>query len=106
MMTNEEIRNLVASNAQVIERMEENFERLYNRTDERIATVYGRIELISRQLQAIADRQESSDGRIIVQERMMNGVFDILRTSAEAQAKRSELIDQQIQALIGGRRSA
>ena len=112
-MTDEELRTLVASNAQAIERntqaigrMEENFERLYNRVEQRYVAIDARIELVSRQLQAVADRQENSDSRILHLERMMNGVYEILRTNAEEQAKRSALIDQQIQALIDQRRQA
>jgi RNA polymerase-interacting CarD/CdnL/TRCF family regulator len=55
-------------------------------------------------VQALASSQASSNIRLIAAERNIQGIYDILQAIAREQSVRSQLIDQQIQALIDERR--
>lgn len=52
----------------------------------------------------MASSQAGSDTRLIAAERNIQGIYDILQAYAREQDARSQLIDQQIQALIDERR--
>ncbi|MEL6160483.1 MAG: hypothetical protein AAFR18_14840 [Cyanobacteria bacterium J06627_32] len=92
-MTDDELKNLVASNAQAIQQLRE-----------QAASVDRQLNLLAQQVQTMANSQASSDNRLIAAERNIQGIYDILRAYASEQNARSQLIDQQIQALIDERR--
>ena len=85
-MTDEELRQIVANSASAIERTQQ------------------QLELLTRQVQALAPVVSSNSDRLVSTERSIQGLFDIISTLAREQSERSKLIDQQIQALIDERR--
>lgn len=115
-MTDEELRAIVASNAQAIERnaraIEHNaraidrLEQKLERTADLVEKTREEIELIAIQVRSLSDSGAIQNDRLMKLERKMLGVYDILRTNAREQAERSRLIDQQIQALIDERRQS
>lgn len=115
-MTDEELKALVARNAQAIDRNAQAIDRNAQAIDhlgqklDRIAdlvdTTREEIELIAVQVRSLSDSEAIQNDRLMKLERKMLGVYDILRSNAREQAERSKLIDQQIQALIDERRQA
>ena len=92
-MTDDELRALVAGNAQTAERLNQKTESLDRQ-----------LSLLTQQVQTMANSQAGSDTRLITAERNIQGIYDILQAYAREQDARSQLIDQQIQALIDERR--
>ncbi|MEL7495771.1 MAG: hypothetical protein AAGJ95_17660 [Cyanobacteria bacterium J06554_11] len=129
-MKDEELKALVASNAQAIERNVQAIERnaqaiernvqaiernaqaidrlgeKLDRTADLVDATREEIELIAVQVRSLSDTEALQNDRLMKLERKMLGVYDILRTNAREQADRSRLIDQQIQALIDERRQS
>ena len=92
-MSDDELKALVARNAQAIERIEQNSERIQQQ-----------LELLTLKVQSTTEIQHSNTSRIASAEHNLQGIFDVLLTNAREQAERSKLIDQQIQSLIDERR--
>ena len=70
-MTDDELKALVAKNA------------------EAISSTQQQLELLTRQVQAMANSQASSDNRLIAAERNIQGIYDILQAFAREQNARS-----------------
>jgi predicted nucleic acid-binding Zn-ribbon protein len=99
-MTDEELRALVASTAEATARNTESIAQWQRRSD----SLDRQLSLLTQQVQTLANSQSSSDIRLIAAERNIQGIYDILQAIAREQSARSQLIDQQIQALIDERR--
>lgn len=98
-MTDDELRALVARNAEAIDRLE----RKTVAIDRQIEATQRQIDLLVEQTRSLADNQAINELRFTRAERQIQGIYDILGTFAKEQAARSNLIDQQIQALIDER---
>ncbi|MEM8504477.1 MAG: hypothetical protein AAF716_15145 [Cyanobacteria bacterium P01_D01_bin.1] len=72
--------------------------------DNQIASTQQQLELLIRQVQAMANSQNNNPNFLAPAERNIQGIYEILQANAREQAERSKLIDQQIQALIDERR--
>jgi tyrosine-protein phosphatase YwqE len=99
-MTDEELRELVASNARSVERL-----------NQKAASIDGQLELTQRQInllveqtRSLAENQAINETRFTRVERQVQGIYELLGTFAKEQAERSQLIDRQIQSLIDERR--
>ena len=120
-MTDDELKMIVATNAQAIERNAQAIERnaqaiernaqAIERSDSRLSIAESRavsiqqqLELLTRQVQSMISAQNSNTDRSVSNERSLQGIYDVLLTNAREQAERSKLIDQQIQSLIDERR--
>jgi chromosome segregation ATPase len=120
-MTDDELRALVARNAEAIDRTHEAIDRnaetidrnakAIDRLDLKTAAIDRQIESTQRQIdllveqtRSLADNQVINETRFTRAERQIQGIYDILGTFAKEQAARSNLIDQQIQSLIDERR--
>ena len=141
-MTDEELRTLIASNAQAIERnaqaigrleqiternaqaigrleqttgrneqaidrldqMTERSSRAIDRLEQSVASTDRQVQLLVEQVRSLADNQAINETRFTRAERQIQGIYDLFGTIAREQAERSQLIDQQIQALIDERR--
>ena len=99
-MTDNELRVLVESNAESINRLE----RKTAQIDRQIEATQIQINLLVEQTRSFADNQAINESRFTRAERQIQGIYDILGTIAQEQAARSQLIVQQIQALIDERR--
>ena len=64
------------------------------------------LSLLTQQVQTMANSQAGSDTRLIAAERNIQGMHNILQAYARERNARSQLINQQIQALIDERRSS
>ena len=108
-MTDDELRAIVASNAQAIERnaqaIERNAQTMAN-LEQKLDGMRQQISLLTRQVQMLVDVQSRHSNSITILDRHANGVYDILQTYAREQNDRFELISQQIQALVDERRRA
>lgn len=93
-MADDELKALLERNARAIE-------QLIQKTD----SLDRQLSLLTQQVQTLANSQASSDIRMIQAERNIQGIYDILQAYAREQEARSQLINQQIQALIDERRS-
>lgn len=112
-MTDEELRALVANNAQAIGRLEQTAERAaqtaernsqaISRLEKSVASTDRQVQLISEQVRSLTDNQAINEVRFTRAERQIQGIYDLFGTIAREQAERSQLIDQQIQALIDER---
>jgi hypothetical protein len=106
-MTDDELRALVASNAEATARNLETISRLESKTaaiDRQLEATQRQIDLLVEQTRSLAENQAINETRFTRAERQIQGIYDILGTFAKEQAARSQLIDQQIQALIDERR--
>lgn len=120
-MTDEELKALVASNAQAIEsnaqtiennakaiennaKAIENNARAMDRLERKTESLDGQLSLLTRQVQAMANTQAANSNLLNAADRNIQGIYDILQTYAKEQHARSQLIDQQIQSLIDERR--
>jgi predicted nucleic acid-binding Zn-ribbon protein len=106
-MTDEELRALVVSNAQAIANNTRSIEQLNHsieQLNQKTASLDRQLSLLTQQVQTMANSQISSDLRMVQAERNIQGIYDILQAYAREQDARSQLINQQIQALIDERR--
>ncbi|MGC1307906.1 MAG: hypothetical protein WA885_11795 [Phormidesmis sp.] len=106
-MTDDELKGLVASNARAIEsnaQAIENNARAIDKLHQKTTSIDNQLVLLTQQVQTMASTQASSDIRMIQAERNIQGIYDILQAYAREQDARSQLINQQIQALIDERR--
>jgi len=113
-MTDEELKALVASNAQAIKsnvqaiennaQAIENNARAMDRLERKTESLDEQLGLLTRQVQATANTQAANSNLLNAADRNIQGIYDILQTYAREQHARSQMIDQQIQALIDERR--
>ena len=106
-MTDDELKALVARNAEQIERNAELIERnaqAINRLEKKTEALDRQLSLLSKQVQLLVDSQVRNEDRLTALERGLQGLYDVMQTLAREQSDRSELIDRQIQALIDERR--
>lgn len=108
-MTDDELRALVARTAELTARNAEAISRLELKTasiDRQLEATQRQIDLLVEQTRSLAENQAINETRFTRAERQIQGIYEILGTFAREQAERSQLIDQQIQALIDERRRA
>ena len=120
-MTDDELRALIARNAEAIDRntkaidrnakaIDRNVEAIdrnaeaIERSVKRTDAIDRRLSFIGEQVQLLVDSQSRNESCSTTLERGLQGVYDVLQTLAREQSERSELIDRQIQALIDERR--
>ena len=87
--------------------------RAIERQDKKTEAINDQLSLLTRRVQILADTQAKHNEMITAMsnstaalDRHAEGVYAVLQALAKEQAERSQLIDQQIQALIDERRRA
>ena len=106
-MTDDELKALVASNARAIDRLTHRIDQVAHTVEQvthKTDSIDRQLSLLTQQVQSLANSQAGSDMRMIQAERNIQGIYDILQAYAREQDARSQLINQQIQALIDERR--
>ena len=88
-MTDDELRALVAGNAQTAERLNQKTESLDRQ-----------LSLLTQQVQTMANSQAGSDTRLITAEHNIQGMYDILQAYAREQDARSQSIDSKMRKLF------
>ncbi len=97
----------IAQTAELARQNTETAAQLVRKTqsiDKMIAATQQQLDLLGEQTRSLADNQDINESRFTRAERQIQGIYDLFGTLAKEQAARSQLIDQQIQALIDERR--
>lgn len=88
-MTDDELRALVASNAQAIERNFQAIERNAQAIDQlqkKTISIDRQLQLIAEQLRSLADNQAINESRFTKAERQIQGIYDLFGTIAREQS--------------------
>ena len=101
-MTDDELRSLVANNAEAINNNARAISRLEGKTD----ALNEQLSLLTRQVQVIADVQQQNSESLTAVNRHIQGFYDVLQSIVREQNERFALIGQQIQSLIDERRNS
>lgn len=108
-MTDNELRDLIARNAEAIGRNAKAIDgntRAIDRLEQKTSSLDEQLSLLTRQVRMIANTQARHSNSITELDRHAQGTYDILQSYAREQNERFELIGQQIQALIDERRQS